>query len=188
MCAGADKCLVFTTDDISTVLTPSQTHFFIWRTLSILNNFLIHSPACSALKRLSLPDRYSRLLSPPHMPEVVPGSRTTVHTSAALCDATTSIHHYLWPPQVPAESQGTVALTQPEKGLFAGGQTANPTHLWEKSRVFSWHLCDAALGWSWLEDVGGAWLHLEQSHKCLQEDGRAEPLTRGRCWKVGDGT
>lgn len=85
MCAGADKCLVFTTDDTSTVLTPSQTHFFIWRTLSILNNFLIHSPACSALKRLS-----SRLLSPPRMPEVVPGSRTTVHTSAALRNATAS--------------------------------------------------------------------------------------------------
>lgn len=176
MCAGADKCLVFTTDDTSTVLTPSQTHFFIWRTLSILNNFLIHSPACSALKRLS-----SRLLSPPRMPEVVPGSRTTVHTSAALRNATASTitcGHLRYQPKARALLRWH---SQRRDYLQEAKQQTQP--VCEKRPGYFHDVCDAALGWSWLEDVWGAWLHLGQSHKCLQEDGRAEPLTRGRCWK-----
>lgn len=183
MCTGADKRPVFTTDDTSTVLTPSQTHFFIWRTLSILNNFLIHSPACSALKRLSLSDRYSRLLSPPRMPEVAPGSGTTVHTSAALCNTTTIIHHYLWPPQVPAESQGTVALTQPEKGLFAGGQT-----IYEKRAGYFHDTCVMLLwveaGWRTWEGHGSIWGNHTSVFKKMGELSLWQEEDAGR-WEMG---
>lgn len=36
-----------------TVLTQSKTCFLVWNTSNKLNNFLTHSPACGALKRLS---------------------------------------------------------------------------------------------------------------------------------------